>query len=177
MKCDLCNKPAVVHEMQITDGVKQEIHLCQEHAAQQGFADIHAMSMQHFPTKVGSAAVQSPACPSCGTTSAQIRQTTQMGCADCYEAFAGLVKSLIEQSQHGGMHHVGRRPAGSDGDIAKRHETQRLLRELEAAVAAEQYERAGEIRDELARGSRSAPMSEEQTPMSEASGPSEDPET
>ena len=169
MKCDLCNKPAVVHEWQITDGVKREIHLCQEHAAQQGFADIHAMSMKHFPTKVGSAAVQSPACPSCGTTSAQIRQTSQLGCADCYEAFAGLIANLIDQSQHGGTHHVGRRPAGSDGDIAKRHETQRLMRELEAAVAAEQYERAAEIRDELARGSRSEPMPE-------ATGPSEDPE-
>ena len=31
-KCDLCDKPAVVHEVTVKNGVKKEMHLCEEHA-------------------------------------------------------------------------------------------------------------------------------------------------
>jgi len=163
MKCDLCNKPAVVHEFQIMNGIKQELHLCQEHAAQQGFAEISGISssaghtkaaMQSVSTKVGSAAVQSPRCETCGMTFAQIRQTSNIGCPDCYETFEVPVGKLVEEAQYGATQHVGRRPAGSEADLARRHESQRLMRELESAVSAEHYERAAQIRDDLARMSR-----------------------
>ena len=154
MKCDMCNKPAVVHDTHIIDGTKREIHLCAEHAAEHGFADIKHVSMASFTTKVGSAAVQSPSCPTCGTTVPQIRQSSLLGCPDCYDAFDKPIGRLIGQSQYGATHHVGRRPAGNDEDVSRRHETQRLMHELEAAVAAEQYERAAAIRDELAKRSR-----------------------
>jgi protein arginine kinase activator len=154
VKCDLCNKPAVVHEVQITNGVKREIHLCQMHASEAGFADGAGMTIQNVSTKVGSAAVRSPSCPTCGTTVPQIRQSSLLGCPDCYETFDGPVSGIIEQNQPGGTCHVGRRPAGTDADIARLHETQRLMRDLEAAVASEQYERAAQIRDALAKASR-----------------------
>ena len=154
MKCDLCNKPAVVHEVQITNGLKRELHLCLEHAAQQGFADMSPVSMQAVSTKVGSAAVQSPRCPDCGMTFAQIQQGPHLGCPACFDEFQIPVTELIEEAQYGGTRHVGRRPAGSQTDLATRHESQRLMRELEAAVSAEQYERAAEIRDHLAKLSR-----------------------
>jgi len=160
MKCDLCNKPAVVHEFQIMDGVKRELHLCQEHAAQHGFAEAPGLAgfvkgaMHSVSTKVGVAAVQSPRCETCGMTFAQIRQTSNIGCPDCYDAFDVPVGKMIEHAQYGATRHVGRRPAGGEADLARRHESQRLMRELEAAVAAEHYERAAKIRDDLARMSR-----------------------
>ncbi len=163
MKCDLCNKPAVVHEFQIMNGIKQELHLCQEHAAQQGFAEAPGISsfaghskgaMQSVSTKVGTAAVQAPQCETCGMTFAQIRQNSNIGCPDCYKALEAPVGKLIEQAQYGATKHVGRRPAGSKADLARRHESQRLMRELESAVSAEHYERAAKIRDDLARMSR-----------------------
>jgi protein arginine kinase activator len=154
MKCDLCNKPAVVHEVQITNGVKRELHLCLEHAAQQGFASLSPLTMQAVSTRVGSAAVQSPRCPECDMTFAQIQQGPHLGCPTCFDVFDTAVAQLIEEAQFGGRRHVGRRPAGAQTDLAARHESQRLMRELEAAVSAEQYERAAEIRDQLARRSR-----------------------
>jgi protein arginine kinase activator len=159
MKCDLCNKPAVVHEWQMMNGIKQELHLCQSHAAEHGFAKVSAtqsshQAMQGLSTKVGSAAVQSPRCETCGMTFAQIRQHSNIGCPDCYDTFEVPVGKLVEQAQYGATQHVGRRPAGSEADLARRHESQRLMRELEAAVAAEHYERAASIRDELAQMSR-----------------------
>ena len=38
MKCDLCENPAVVHEVTVKNGVKKEVHLCQEHAEAAGVA-------------------------------------------------------------------------------------------------------------------------------------------
>ena len=35
-KCDQCDKPAVVHEVTVKNGVKREIHLCHEHAQEAG---------------------------------------------------------------------------------------------------------------------------------------------
>ena len=36
-KCDLCEKPAQVHEVLIKNGQKHEIHLCPECASAQGY--------------------------------------------------------------------------------------------------------------------------------------------
>src|SRR5690606_474116 len=36
MKCDLCNRPAVVHEVTVKSGVKKEVHLCEVHAREAG---------------------------------------------------------------------------------------------------------------------------------------------
>ena len=38
MKCDLCDKEAVVHEVTIKNGKKTEVHLCAEHAQAAGIA-------------------------------------------------------------------------------------------------------------------------------------------
>ena len=38
MKCDMCDKPAVVHEVILRNGVKQELPLREKHAAEQGYA-------------------------------------------------------------------------------------------------------------------------------------------
>ena len=38
MKCDLCDKSATVHLIEIQSGQKIEKHLCEEHAAQEGVA-------------------------------------------------------------------------------------------------------------------------------------------
>ncbi len=35
-KCDLCDRPAVVHEVTVKNGVKAEVHLCAEHAQEAG---------------------------------------------------------------------------------------------------------------------------------------------
>ena len=41
MKCDKCNRPAVVHEVTISSGVKSELHLCEVHAREAGLAPGH----------------------------------------------------------------------------------------------------------------------------------------
>ncbi len=38
LKCDYCDKPAVVHEVTVKNGQKNEVHLCEEHAQEAGVA-------------------------------------------------------------------------------------------------------------------------------------------
>ena len=35
--CDCCPNPAIVHETLVQNGVKNEVHLCAEHAAERGY--------------------------------------------------------------------------------------------------------------------------------------------
>lgn len=162
MHCDHCDKPAVVHEVVVTkDGATVEIHLCEEHASTRGYAmpltgghpPIHQMLTSiavgaSTPTaRAAKTAVRS--CPTCGRTLAQIRDTGLLGCADCYAAFESSLESLIERAQAGANFHVGRSPRGSLDAAARMALRSRLVKELDEAVIAEQYERAAELRDRL----------------------------
>ena len=56
---------------------------------------------------------------------------------------------LIEQSQFGNSEHVGRIPRKMHTPSHNEIRARKLMRELDAAVTAEQYERAAELRDRL----------------------------
>ena len=171
MKCDLCEAEATVHETQIVNGQVMVRRLCERHAAEVGLT-----GMAGVPSS-GSAAtvvlnVQQQAgtvlkCPTCGLSYAAFRQHGLLGCSQCYEAFEDKLAPLIERAHQGGTHHIGKTPKrmlaaaqGEDpqavekllGSARERAERVALLRkQLEDALAQEQYERAAAVRDELRR--------------------------
>jgi len=157
-RCDHCDKPAVVHELVIKNGTTLEVHLCEEHASAQGYVlpshqPVHQLLTQFAvgaPAKSAAAKQKVvKACTTCGRTLAQIRETGLLGCADCYRTFEDGLQSLIERAQAGANFHIGRTPRG-ERDAAARHELRtRLVRELDEAVSAEQYERAAKLRDRI----------------------------
>jgi protein arginine kinase activator len=165
MHCDHCDKPAVVHEVLVTkDGATVEVHLCEAHAAARGYpmpagtlgAGGHPPVHQMLTSVVVGAAGPRPAakvatkcCPNCGRTITQIRDTGLLGCADCYVAFQSSLESLIERAQAGSNFHVGRAPRGTLDAPARHALRSRLVRELDEAVLAEQYERAARLRDRI----------------------------
>jgi len=159
MKCDHCDKPAVVHEVVIKGGITTEVHLCMEHAAAKGYQVPNAPVTQLLAQFVGQlpavqiSARREPAaqarCPSCGLAFAEFRQSGVLGCPGCYEAFMPQLGAVIERAQAGAVHHVGRTPKHLEGMADRVAMRQRLLHELDAAVAAEQYERAASLRDQL----------------------------
>lgn len=154
MKCDLCEKPAVVHEVTVRNGVKNEVHLCEEHANAAGIAipgqqPINQLLTQFAGKSGKSRASTRRACPSCGTSFAVFRQTGLLGCPDCYDAFEEQLGPMIERAQNGGVSHAGKCPKRGGVSIDRSLQIQRLFKELEDAVASEQYERAAELRDRL----------------------------
>jgi protein arginine kinase activator len=88
-------------------------------------------------------------CPGCGLNFSQFRQTGRLGCAECYQVFETELGGLVERAQNGGSHHTGKSPKRAGTSIDRQLLIQRLVRELDHAVAAEQYERAAELRDRL----------------------------
>jgi protein arginine kinase activator len=161
--CDHCPKPAVVHNTVIVDGKVTELHLCEEHAAAAGIqlpghAPIHQLLGQL--AQVGAVRPRGPACPECGHTFNDFKSTGLLGCAACYQAFTSTVAPVIERAQGGATEHVGRTPARPDDSRQRAALLQQLVRELEQAVAAEQYERAAQLRDRIQELRPAAPGAE-----------------
>jgi len=154
MKCDLCESPAVVHELRVKGGVKTEVHLCQEHAAAAGVnmpgkQPIKQLLTQFVICKGEKRPGTKKVCRTCGTTLSSFRQSGVLGCADCYDTFEEQLGPLIERAQNGAASHAGKCPTRGGESIDRQLRIQRLFKELEHAVAAEQYERAAELRDRL----------------------------
>lgn len=163
MKCDYCNKPAVVHEVTVRNGVKKEVHLCEEHAAEAGVnmpgeKPINQLLTQFVISPEAGKAKQPEqrktararrTCHECGMTFDEFRKKGVLGCPQCYEAFEPSLGPLIERTQSGATHHVGKAPKRAGTSIDRQLERRRLIKELDDAVNAEQYERAAKIRDRL----------------------------
>ena len=80
---------------------------------------------------------------------AQFRQQGLLGCPHDYDAFEKVLGPLISQAHEGATEHVGKVPSKAGAGRQHQHELMRLRRELDAAVAREDYERAAELRDQL----------------------------
>lgn len=156
--CDYCDRPAVVHELIIKNGVEREIHLCEVHAQKAGIdipspQPINQMLSAEFvvTSSARSRRKRQLTCPDCGITFAQFRHSGVLGCPSCYAAFETRLSPLIERAQNGGTSHVGKTPARGGGSIDRQLLISKLKREMDHAVAAEQYERAAHLRDRLRR--------------------------
>ncbi len=113
-------------------------------------------------------------CPGCGLPFASFRQHGLLGCAICYTAFADQLGPLLDRAHDGATHHTGKMPrrilpGGADaGTLAPDapggapsppkptidlqdilHREAQLRKQLQSAIAAEQFERAACLRDEL----------------------------
>ena len=163
MQCDECGKPANVHEIRVENGMKTERHLCAECAAQAGLTanqpQIDAPSNPVEMIKQLLAAGPemevraAPECPTCGANFARFRKMALLGCPDCYTALEVPLQPLILRSQAAEARelpeHQGLHPAGSKSPTSSPKTRIRLEQELQAAIHAEQYERAVDLRDKI----------------------------
>ena len=159
-KCDKCDLPATHHAVEIENGVKIETHLCDQCAKQQGLG----IKSPHLPiadllnnfVQKHSGADQKPrgaeklACEECGTTFAEFRENSLLGCPECYGAFEGPLSPLLERAHEGGTHHVGKVPRRAGASEQRQVALRRLRRRLDDAVQDEDYETAARLRDEIA---------------------------
>lgn len=157
MLCQECKKrPATVHLTKIVNGRKTELHLCQECAAEKGEFESLLQPVFSFPNMLaglmGGQEVGVPGgherCPQCGQTYAGFAQRGRLGCANCYEAFAGRLNPLLRRI-HGSNQHTGKVPRRTGGLVRVRKEVNTLRAELQKAVDGEDFERAAKLRDQI----------------------------
>ena len=87
-------------------------------------------------------------CPACGMTRTEILKKGRLGCDKCYEVFAAEMLPVVISLQHNDQH-LGKVPRRSQARIKNSVELARLRREIEKAVAAENYELAAQLRDKI----------------------------
>jgi len=91
-----------------------------------------------------------PACPHCGITWGQFKQTGIMGCPNDYEFFSQKLLPLLQRAQEGAVQHVGKFPAReSSQEMDRMVTTHRLQRQLKKALEVEDYKQAAQLRDQL----------------------------
>jgi len=177
MPCENCHeREAVIHLTQIVNNSVTTMHLCEPCAAEKGVET--STSVAKFPlgdflatlgkggTSETSEAGLDVACPGCGATLRDFRQTGRLGCAVCYDSFEVHLRDLLRRL-HGSTRHVGetygsetgapghrgtdqggdRRP--ETGGPGHRSELDQLREQLRLAVEAEDFETAAELRDRI----------------------------
>jgi protein arginine kinase activator len=153
--CDICHK----NEASITvtrvdkDGKTTEMHLCHQCATQKGISEAvkpHISVIEilaELKEKIKDED-RKLFCPNCKISYADFKRFGRLGCAVCYEAFAERLLPLIKK-MHGSTKHIGRKPSMGRKDAKIKFEVKQLRDELKKAIAAEDYERAAQIRDQI----------------------------
>ena len=167
--CQNCGeREAVVHLTQIVDNTITTLNLCEPCAAEQGVeTGTHAAkfplgdflaSLGEGPGAAGvTAAEADAACPSCGGSLRDFRQTGRLGCAECYRAFETQLRELLRRV-HGNARHAGERYRGAGASPQAAAPDARpgpgdtlpdLRERLRRAVEAEDFELAARLRDAI----------------------------
>ena len=168
--CEQCHeREAVIHLTQIVDEQVTTLHLCERCAAEKGVdspASLTKTPLGSFLAAMGQMPGDAPlapaanACPACGATLDDFRETGRLGCPACYRTFEGPLRDLLRRL-HGSTHHMGERYANQDaagsteaGSEAATPPTAatviaELRERLRIAVETENFELAAELRDRL----------------------------
>ena len=160
--CARCGKPATVYYRESVNGKTREMHLCAACAEKAGvgkntvhmpgfWEDDFFGALPLFSGFFGEPAIEQGArCPRCGKTLRQIREDGRFGCSQCYESFGRELdlKPFIGNG-YKGEPLSGGAPAEKETKESPEQEIARLKEELQKAVAAEAYEKAAALRDEI----------------------------
>ena len=88
------------------------------------------------------------ACPKCGTSWSDVRETQRVGCSECYTVFDRDIRASIKRRQERALH-IGRIPSRLAAFKAVLVDVGRLKKHLKDALRNEDYERAAELRDRI----------------------------
>lgn len=171
MQCTFCKgNEATCHLTKVVNGKAIEVHVCEKCIPELGQADLVDFDIWEAVAKLAAAkgmpdpskalepvpeepisaksllippAHKGQVCPSCGFTSEDLRKTGRLGCPDCYSVFAEMLSDVLNDCQKG-LQHVGKIPR------SQKPLREKMLREkLQVAIAAERFEEAATLRDQL----------------------------
>jgi protein arginine kinase activator len=155
MKCQICDNPATVHLTEIVNKKKRALHLCERCARERNLIppqpgpqlDLKALLnllMHPFPPGSQPAADDAAdppvndTCEVCGITLAEFKAEGRLGCPHDYESLRAALEPLLERI-HRSTAHAGKAPRAV--------RVREWKKQMQAAVAAEDYEEAARLRD------------------------------
>ncbi len=161
MLCDRCKKnEAKVQYTETVNGKETKYALCHECANEMkigfGMSGLFGGGLfGDMGSLIGSIlAPQKPAkstakkCDLCQMSFADLMKEGKAGCPRCYETFGDELERTIA-GIHGGTKHTGKVPSKYRAKMANDEKIAELRGQISEAVAAEDYEKAAELRDEI----------------------------
>ncbi len=160
MKCEKCGQNDASFFLEKTvNGKKSTLQFCHACAEKEGLLhtaqDIgeglfSPLFSGVFPTLFSAPAKKQTAkkCEGCGATWQEIATEGKVFCPQCYTAFGDELTRTV-RSIHGNVTHTGGVPARLSRQQEKQTKKATLKKALEAAIAAENFEEAARLRDEI----------------------------
>jgi protein arginine kinase activator len=160
MKCECCHEAeATIHLTQVIDGEVKKLNLCQVCAQNNGIDLNSPISITDVLLGLGNQISGEEAsgtdltefdlsCSRCQMTRAEFKKRARLGCPECYNAFMGEL-SAITQAMHHSRQHVGKIPARQGNDARITAQIAALQKDIETAIAKEEYEVAATLRDQI----------------------------
>jgi len=146
--CEHCGEnPANLHIRQIVNGKESEHDICSKCAENMQKKFLSFLKMNNFMTGMlqnVKADTDGKVCPVCKFDIDKIRKLGKVGCATCYEVFEKELEPVLSELN------IKRHKASdkiSENIFVK---IDKLQGELNHAVLDERYEKAAELRDEIA---------------------------
>ena len=156
MICDVCKeKTANVYLTQIVEGQMQKVNLCDSCSKEKGVSDPTGFALADLLSGIGtekrlSRGSEEKTCESCGFSQTDFKKTGRLGCSHCYAIFGEGLDTLLK-AMHKGTRHIGKAPKRFDASRRFINRIDDLKHRLRIAVADEDYEEAGELRDKIAK--------------------------
>ena len=156
MQCEKCvESEATIHLSEVISGTVKKVHLCEACAIQMGLDVEGSMSITDVLSDLGKevgkmlgGSSEGIVCPKCQMDQGDFKKGGRLGCADCYVAFGGHLKSLVK-SMHRSVQHRGKVPEGESKRVMLLDEMNGLESALSQAIRSEHFEEAAGIRDAL----------------------------
>ncbi|MDR1960603.1 MAG: DNA helicase UvrBC [Planctomycetaceae bacterium] len=160
MKCQKCDKYATFHITELTGEERVELHLCEDHAQQylSETSEQHHLAGNSEESPSGEVSwkkidenlqeVDQQVCPVCGISFFEFRKKGWLGCPFDYTCFEEHLGVLVENI-HGERKHVGKIPKKAGAVPDRRIELIKLRREMDEAIAIEDYERAQTLKKKI----------------------------
>ncbi len=148
MLCERCKQnPATIHFTQSINGQTAEYHLCEACAREEKFSsDLQDFNLLNWFAPRRDTKDVRLICPECNTTLHDFQESGLLGCAKCYDIFSSAIRPMLKQF-HGCTAHCEKSEPMKANTPAER--LKKLQKELENAIAAEEYEKAAALRDEM----------------------------
>ena len=154
MLCEVCKcNDATVFLTQILEGKMQKVNLCDACSKEKGVQDPTGFALADLLLGIGAAeeiekGAPTQKCAVCGFSQADFKKTGRLGCSECYVTFGEGLGSLLK-AMHKGIEHIGKFPEQAQRTMALNHRMRALTENLQKAVAAENYETAASLRDQI----------------------------
>lgn len=153
MLCEDCKKNQATVVITVTAGGEINTrHLCPEcmHKMENSFAqgDVQGFLSSLLSLLSAQPRASTRTCSGCGLQYDEFQRTGKLGCAQCYKDFSDELRPLLARI-HGRSQHAGRAPKEHQEAIKWQHCIEELRERMEAAVAAENFEEAAKLRDQI----------------------------